>query len=119
MKKIVICIVFALLSLSLFAADEIIPSNEKKDVVLVASWIWKTNDNVKSFRFKINNDDPTYWDHVVDGDVTSYSIRGVKEGEVYTMYIQQTYDGENWSESAVSTITVNNASMSRISREEA
>ena len=103
MKKYFLCLLLALcvLPISVFAADD---SND--DMILVASWMWKTDPEIKRFRYKVNNNDPAFWDHVVNGDVTSYSIRGVKKGEVYTLYLQQSYDGVNWSETAVSTIEV-------------
>ena len=81
-------------------------SSNNNDMILVASWMWKTDDKIKKFRFKVNNSDPSYWDHVVNGDVTTHSIRGVKPGEVYTLYLQQSYDGENWSDTAISVLEV-------------
>ena len=104
MKKIFLSLLLLFLMVPAFVfADE---ASEDDDVVLVASWMWKTDNDIKKFRYKVNNNDPAFWDHVVNGDVTTYSIRGVKKGEVYTLYLQQSYDGVNWSETAVSTIEV-------------
>lgn len=107
MKKFLLTLALVLLIspvFAVFAADSTTDSNQ--DMILVASWMWKTDEKIKKFRFKVNNDDPSYWDHVVNGDVTTHSIRGVKPGEVYTLYLQQSYDGENWSDTAISTLEV-------------
>jgi hypothetical protein len=48
----------------------------------------------------VNGQEPDAW-IVVDGSVTRYSIGPVEDTQAFTLYVQQSYDGSNWSESGL------------------
>ena len=88
MKKILSILLLLLVSVSLFAVE------------LNMDWTWETNDEeVKFFRFQLNGEDESLWT-VVDSSVTTYSENGLDGTKTNTFYLQQSYDGNNWSESA-------------------
>ena len=84
MKKVFIIAVLFFITLSLFATETI--------------WMWDHNDSeVNFFRYSTTYDDK--W-RVVPSD--HYSIK-LDSGDIddYEFYLQQSYDGEIWSDSAI------------------
>ncbi len=94
MKKL-IAVLLALLVLvpaSLFA------------VPVVITWEWLMEDpDVTAFRYQVDGEDPAAWT-VVDSSVTSYTVEGIEGSVTHSLYLQQSYDGENWSVSAISLV---------------
>lgn len=79
-----------LLPLSLFADEHF------------AVWSWNTDDpEVTAYRYQLNGQDPENWT-VVSADVSQYMYYIEDTTQEYTLYVQSTYDGENWSESGKS-----------------
>ena len=67
------------------------------------TWQWENNDpEVIQYRYQLENQDSDAWT-VVDASVLSYQANGLDPYKDYTLYLQSTYDGENWSEAAAST----------------
>lgn len=67
------------------------------------TWQWENNDpEVIQYRYQLENQDPDAWT-VVDASVLSYQANGLDPYKDYTLYLQSTYDGENWSEAAAAT----------------
>jgi hypothetical protein len=65
------------------------------------TWEWdRADDQVTAFRYQVNGQEPDAW-IVVDGSVTRYSIGPVEDTQAFTLYVQQSYDGSNWSESGL------------------
>ena len=89
MKKLCYLLVaLVLFSASLFAAP------------VVVTWEWMLEDpNVTTFRYQMDAENPDQW-VVVDSSVTSYTVKGLDGSQAYTLYLQQSYDGENFSGSA-------------------
>jgi len=70
---------------------------------VTVNWEWlNLDDGIKYFRYQIDGEDEELWT-VVDSSVTSYSAEGLDGSVAYTLYLQQSYDGETWSASASST----------------
>ncbi len=70
---------------------------------VVITWEWMLDDpQVTAFRYQLDGEDPDNWT-VVDSLTTSCVIQNLDGSTEYTLYLQQTYDGVNWSPSAVST----------------
>jgi len=62
-------------------------------------WEWeKADEDVVAFRYQMDAQEADGWT-VVDSSVTSYSIGPVDDTVAYSLYLQQSYDGETWSES--------------------
>lgn len=83
MKRILVLLVVLFALSSLFASETI--------------WLWNRNDNnVKFYRYKTSFDDN--W-RVVPAD--HYNVL-IQNGDIleYDFFLQQSYDGENWSESS-------------------
>lgn len=85
MKKIVTILLILFISLSFISAGTI-------------SWKWRENDeNVKFYRYRM---DDSEW-NIVENE--SYEVRYDPDISVpHSFEIQQSYDGENWSESKFS-----------------
>lgn len=65
------------------------------------TWEWDAADEeVVAFRYQVNAEDPEGWT-VVDSSVTEFTVGPVDDTSYYTLYLQQSYDGENWSPSAL------------------
>lgn len=98
MKKVVsIFVLSAAVLMSVFAAD--------------AVWEWPENEaRITNFRYQFLVDgveDPEAWVVVENTEeARRVVIEDVEEGASYTLALQSTYDGSNWSESAQSTIVV-------------
>ena len=64
------------------------------------TWQCENNDpEVIQYRYQLENQDSDAWT-VVDASVLSYQANGLDPYKDYTLYLQSTYDGENWSEAA-------------------
>ena len=67
------------------------------------TWQWLLNDPyVTSYRYQLDGENEDGWT-VVGADTDKYVAVGLDPYKDYTLYLQCTYDGEIWSESAVST----------------
>ncbi len=87
-KRSFLLVALVLFSVSLFAAP------------VVVTWEWMLEDpNVTTFRYQVDGENPDQW-IVVDSSVTSYTVKGLDGSQAYTLYLQQSYDGENFSGSA-------------------
>ncbi len=87
-KRSLMLVALVLFAVSLFAAP------------VVVTWEWMLEDpNVTTFRYQIDGENPDGWT-VVDSSVTSYTVKGLDGSKAYTLYLQQSYDGENFSGSA-------------------
>lgn len=87
-KHCFLLVALVLFSASLFAAP------------VVVTWEWMLEDpNVTTFRYQMDGENPDQW-VVVDSSVTSYTVKGLDGSQAYTLYLQQSYDGENFSGSA-------------------
>ena len=61
-------------------------------------WDWEPADEeITNFRYRLG-DEPWL---VVDSSVSEYTLSQVDDSQSYTFEIQQTYDGENYSESSI------------------
>lgn len=70
---------------------------------VTVEWNWAKNDPaVEFFRYQLDGEDENGWE-IVDSSVTSYTVSGLDGSKEYTLYLQQSYDGIYWSESASST----------------
>jgi hypothetical protein len=70
---------------------------------VVITWEWMLDDpQVTGFRYQLDGEDPDNWT-VVDGMTSTCVIEHLDGSKEYTLYLQQTYDGINWSPSAMST----------------
>jgi hypothetical protein len=71
-------------------------------VPVVVTWEWLLEDPmVTTFRYQLDGEDDDSWT-VVDASVNSYTERGLDGTRDYSLYLQQSYDGIHFSESAVS-----------------
>lgn len=87
-KRSMLLVALVLFTASLFAAP------------VVVTWAWMLEDpNVTTFRYQVDGENPDEW-IVVDSSVTSYTVKGLDGSQEYTLYLQQSYDGENFSGSA-------------------
>lgn len=68
---------------------------------VIVTWDWELEDpKVTAFRYQIGGEDDDTWT-TVDTSVTSYELEVSDTSQSYTLYLQQSYDGINFSESAV------------------
>ncbi len=68
---------------------------------VVVTWEWMLEDPmVTTFRYQIDGEDEANWT-VVDSFVTSYTELGLDGDVPHTLYLQQSYDGINFSGSAI------------------
>ena len=87
-KRSVLFVALLLISATLFA----------KPVMM--NWVWELeNPKVTTVRYQVDGENPNKW-IVVDSSVTSYTAEGLDGTQTYTLYIQQSYDGQNFSESS-------------------
>lgn len=71
-------------------------------VPVVVTWEWLLEDPmVTTFRYQIDGEEEEKWT-VVDSSVTSYTERGLDGTKSHTLYLQQSYDGVYFSDSALS-----------------
>jgi hypothetical protein len=71
-------------------------------VPVVVTWEWMVDDPmVTTFRYQVDGEDPSGW-IVVDSTVTSYTEKGLDGSVPHTLYLQQSYDGINFSASSMS-----------------
>ncbi len=71
-------------------------------VPVVVTWEWLLEDPmVTTFRYQVNGEDDDKWT-VVDSSVTSHTERGLDGTIAHTLYLQQSYDGIHFSDSAIS-----------------
>lgn len=69
---------------------------------VVVTWEWMLEDPmVTTFRYQIDGEDEANWT-VVDSFVTSHTEQGLDGDVPHTLYLQQSYDGINFSGSALS-----------------
>ena len=67
------------------------------------TWQWLLNDPyVTSYRYQLDGENEDGWT-VVSADTDTYVAVGLDPYKDYTLYLQCTYDGSVWSESAKST----------------
>lgn len=72
-------------------------------VPVAITWEWTLDDpDVSTFRYQLDGEDPDGWT-VVDASQTSYTAENMDGTKSYTLYLQQSYDGEHFSASATST----------------
>ena len=64
------------------------------------TWRWSHDDqDVNYYRYQVNGEEANSWT-VVPSTVLSYDATDLDPYQSYTLYLQCSYDGENWSESA-------------------
>ncbi len=71
---------------------------------IAITWDWFVSDpDVQYFRYQLNGEEEEGWT-VVGADVASYTSDTLDGSVSHALYLQQSYDGEVWSESAVSSV---------------
>ena len=66
-------------------------------------WTWNLDDPaVTAYRYQLGGEEPDGWTEL-SGDTASIELEGLDAAEAHTLYLQRSYDGVNWSPSAVST----------------
>jgi len=66
------------------------------------TWEWMIDDpQVTGFRYQLDDENPDNW-IVVDGNTTTAVFQNLDGSKEYALYLQQTFDGIDWSDSAVS-----------------
>ena len=69
--------------------------------LITIDWEWDAADeDVVAFRYQLDAEDPDGWT-VVDASVTEFSFGTVEDTSFHTLYLQQSYDSENWSPSGM------------------
>lgn len=69
--------------------------------LITIDWEWDAADeDVVAFRYQLDAEDPDGWT-VVDASVTEFSFGPVEDTSFHTLYLQQSYDSENWSPSGM------------------
>lgn len=67
------------------------------------TWTWKTDDSrITTYRYQLDNEIDSEW-VVVDATTNNCVISGLDLNTEYTLYVQQSIDGKNWSKSGSST----------------
>ncbi len=90
-------IIIALTAMLMIAAVPLAAST------MTVTWEWLLDDpEVTAYRYQLGGEDPDGWT-VIGGDVNTLEIGNLDPAAEYTLYLQRSYDGENWSESASST----------------
>ena len=70
---------------------------------MTVSWEWLLDDpDVTAYRYQLGGEDPDNWT-VVSADTNTYEVSGLDPYQSYTLFLQRSYDGVNWSASASST----------------
>lgn len=73
-------------------------------VELTATWKWKPSvPGVEYFRYQLNREIPGNW-NVVPKEVTSFTAERLDGSVDNVLFLQQSFDGINWSESAADVI---------------
>lgn len=86
------------LSVMLLAAAAVFAAQE-----MSVTWEWLLDDpEVNYHRYQLDGMDENNWT-VVPGDVSVYVAEGLDPYKSYTLYLQRSYDGVNWSETAEAT----------------
>ena len=71
---------------------------------MTAEWEWLLDDpDVTVYRYQLDGEDPDGWTEV-SGDTDSGTIENLDAEKEYTLYLQRSYDGVNWSGSAKCTV---------------
>ena len=71
---------------------------------MTAQWSWILDDpDVTAYRYQLDGEDPDGWTEV-SGDTDSVTIENLDAEKEYTLYLQRSYDGVNWSGSAKCTV---------------
>lgn len=71
---------------------------------MTAEWEWLLDDpDVTVYRYQLDGEDPDGWTEV-SGDTDSVTIENLDVEKEYTLYLQRSYDGVNWSGSAKCTV---------------
>lgn len=78
----------------------VLPLSAKKTMSVTWQWVL-SDENVTAYRYQINGEKDGEW-ITVDGKTDFYTASGLDPYEDYTLYLQCSYDGVNWSESALS-----------------
>lgn len=66
------------------------------------NWNWLSYDrDVEFFRYRLDDNE---W-NVVESDVTSFSLEDLPSGESHTLFLECSFDGENWSETASQSLS--------------
>ena len=93
MKKFLLILSVMLLSVAtLFAAQE-----------MSVTWEWLLDDPaVNYYRYQLNGTDDNGWT-VVSGTTSSYLAEGLDPYQDHTLYLERSYDGVHWSETASAT----------------
>ena len=69
-------------------------------VEVSGTWYWATDDwNIQYFRYQLDGELEGNWT-IVDSNVYSVTIDGLDGDVEHTLFVQQSYDGKTWSESA-------------------
>ncbi len=90
-KRILILAFLLFLSVSLFATQ-----------TMSVTWEWGDRDpEVQYYRYQVDGEDEDGWT-VVSYRVMDYKATGLDPYEDHTLYLQSSYDGLTWSDSAVS-----------------
>ena len=77
---------------TLFAAQE-----------MSVTWEWLLDDPaVNYYRYQLNGTDDNGWT-VVSGTTSSYLAEGLDPYQDHTLYLERSYDGVHWSETASAT----------------
>lgn len=64
------------------------------------TWEWDVaNEDVVAFRYQLDGEEPDKWT-VVDASVTSYTLGPIEDTSFHILYLQQSYDSDQWSASA-------------------
>jgi len=89
MKKLLLCLALALISMtSLFAVQAYV------------TWTWYENDSdVQFYRFQLDAQEDDGWT-IVGNDVNEITLL-LDVSQAHSLYLQQSYDGQIWSESSV------------------
>ena len=91
-KRCILLVTLVLFSAMLFAEP------------VMVNWVWRLDDpKITTFRYQIDGEEPGNWT-VVDSSVTSYSLKSLDSSKVHTLYLQQSYNGKDFSYSGQSVI---------------
>jgi len=70
-------------------------------VEVSGTWYWATDDwNIKYFRYQLDGELEENWT-VVDSNVYSVTFNSLDGDVEHTLFVQQSYNGKTWSESAL------------------
>ncbi len=76
----------------------VLPLSARK--AMTVTWQWVLSDSaVTAYRYQMNDEKDGEWT-VVDGTTSSFTAIGLDPYMDYTLYLQASYDGLHWSESA-------------------